>query len=471
MDEFSAWLAPEDPAGPGNRTFFESATVVVDTNVLLDLYRVSSATRNEILYVLKRIRDRLWIPYQVALEYSRNRREAVIDRNKQFSTIKNVLRNSENSSIDNLQTALDKFLKFRERNRSSRVWDPAEYGVDKAGINERIRGIWSAALAELKDLETEIDLSVEDLAADPILSQLDELLSGRVGPAPTTKSLQMHVECALNFRFPNEIPPGFEDVDEKDTPVRQAGDYLLWRQLIDHLNSQATRQSRRVLLVTGDSKSDWWELDKSGNPVRVRPELVHELRQEADSELLLLSLTQFLQGAKEFLNYEVSDAAISEIKEHEEEGQLEELLPQVLQRRDGPINLFDLSGAAFERVVLYLLVSMGWKILGKSPEMSTMRFDFLAIDNDGLRVAVEAKMYRRDRGRHRMQYELRQLHAYMRDLEDDEPADRGLIVTTSTADFRSIGAYARALNIDIIDGPRLCELLNQYGIEAYIPEV
>lgn len=426
VDEFSAWLTPEDPAGPGNQTYFETATIVVDTNVLLDLYRVSSATRQEILYVLKRIRGRLWIPHQVALEYSRNRREAVIGRNKQFSTVKDLLRNSENRSIESLQNALEKFLEFRDKNRSGRSWDPAEYGVDKAGISNKIKGIWREALAELDELEREIDLSMEDLAADPILGQLNELLTGRTGSAPSAEELQIYVEHAVNFRYPNKIPPGFEDLDEKETPLRQAGDYLLWRQLINHLKADGHAGSRRVMLVTGDLKCDWWEMDRAKNPIHARPELVHELRREADSDLLLLSLTQFLQGAKAYLDYEVSDAAISEVKEQEEMDQIKALLPDIVRNSHDPVDLLELNPKAFERVIMYLLVAMGWEV-EKHFLDAPAPVDFIAVDKEGRRVAVEVKRYRTRGSYRKLKDAILRLEYHAYHMEVVEPFDKGML--------------------------------------------
>ncbi|MEU5760388.1 PIN-like domain-containing protein [Nocardia sp. NPDC047648] len=465
VDEFSAWLKLEDPAKTGSKIYFETAMIVVDTNVLLDLYRVSSATRQEIVDVLSRIKEQLWIPYQVALEYSRNRRKAVIDRNKQFSEIGSVLRNSENGAIEKLEDALSKFLKFREKNRSSRVWDPVTFGVDKEGIRGRIRGIWQEALKELGELEAEIDLSVEDLAADPILAQLDDLLTGRVGDLPSAKDLQEHVEHALEFRYPNKIPPGYADVNDKDTPVRQAGDYLVWRQLIDHLKIQDTTGVRRVMLVTGDSKADWWELDRAGNPINPRPELVHELRHEANAELLLLSLTQLLQGAKDHLDYQVSDAAISEVQEQEEADQLRALLPDIVLNSNGPINLTDLHHIALEKIVMYFLVSIGWEV-SRHVLGASSRVDFIAIDSDGQRVAIDVKMRRNVK---MLDIDIKQLQYAAQHMDHENPIDRCLLVTTA-AITPAVSRFLETLDkVEVIDGPALCNLLKVYcGLDVYI---
>ncbi|MBF5000343.1 DUF4935 domain-containing protein [Nocardia sp. BSTN01] len=467
VDEFSAWLNPRNPADPDNGVFFETAMIVVDTNVLLDLYRVSSATRAEILTVLSRTSDRLWIPHQVALEYSRNRRKVVIDRNIEFSDIKAALRKSEKDAIDGLDAALRKFIKFRDKNRSNRDWDPAEFGLDQEGIKGRIKGIWDQVLQELDNLEREIDLSEKDLAADPILVELNDLLTGRVGPAPSTTDLQRHVERFVHFRFPSKLPPGYEDVAKKEEPVRQAGDYLLWKQLIDHLCSQASRiEPRRVMLVTGDSKPDWWELDRAGNPIRARPELVHELRREANAELLLLSLTQLLQGAKDYLNYDVSDAAISEVQEREEEDQLADLLPEFV-RQGRSFNVSEISYSGLESVVLYLLLKMEFKVTRYAIRRGA---DFVATDSEGQHFAVDVYLRRGTVGIGQLMNDAQHVLESMDAMITREVnVDRGMLITTAMISRAARSRIREELgNLVLIGREELRELLELHaGIRMY----
>src|SRR5215467_13881447 len=83
--EFDGWLrdSPLDL-----KEFLEHGLVVLDANVLLDLYEVGAQARNEILGTLRSIKNRLWIPNQVALEYSRRRRQVVLDRMSSFKRVK-----------------------------------------------------------------------------------------------------------------------------------------------------------------------------------------------------------------------------------------------------------------------------------------------------------------------------------------------------------------------------------------------
>ena len=66
---------------------WEHGVIVLDTNILLNLYRYSEATRDEILSVMEKLKDRLWMPYQVGLEYFNNRVNtfsSIADMHKDF---------------------------------------------------------------------------------------------------------------------------------------------------------------------------------------------------------------------------------------------------------------------------------------------------------------------------------------------------------------------------------------------------
>ncbi|MGW3278004.1 PIN-like domain-containing protein [Nocardia rhamnosiphila] len=456
-EEFSAWI---DHVEPEHKRFFDEGLVVVDTNVLLDLYRVSATTRSEILEVLTKISSRLWIPHQVATEYSRNRKQAVYDRKANFSNIRNSLKASESAAISKLNTALDKFVKFREKNRSVREWKPSEHGLGEDDISQKIKGIWKAALEEIDALEEEINLDEKSLSSDDILARLDDLLTGRVGPAFSPQELQQHVEHAVNFRYPNEIPPGYADIG-KGTPLRVAGDYLVWRQLINHVNASAEPgKARQVMLVTGDFKEDWWVLDGAGAPKHARPELIQEMRQEAGSELLIISLTSLLRGAKEYLDFDVSEQAISEVEEQEFE--LESLLPSFLLSEPGKVALTDIHPRALESVVKYLFLRSGYVVQSVEKGSSAARADLVVKDKNGRLAAVEvAGGFARGASSRKS---LRQLQNTVHAVEEYSGRRAiGIFVTPVTL-AEVDRKFAEYLNLLVLDGSVLVSWLASFGV-------
>ena len=61
---------------------WNEATIVVDANVLLNLYTYSAATSQEVLTLLSEFDERLWLPHQVALEYHENRYGIILKESK-----------------------------------------------------------------------------------------------------------------------------------------------------------------------------------------------------------------------------------------------------------------------------------------------------------------------------------------------------------------------------------------------------
>jgi len=51
---------------------WQNGVIVFDTNVLLNLYRYNKEARNELIKLMKSYQSRLWIPYQIGLEFMAN---------------------------------------------------------------------------------------------------------------------------------------------------------------------------------------------------------------------------------------------------------------------------------------------------------------------------------------------------------------------------------------------------------------
>ena len=52
-----------------HRKIWDNSLVIFDTNVLLSLYYYSPETRKSIIEMMKRLKSRLWMPYQVGKEF------------------------------------------------------------------------------------------------------------------------------------------------------------------------------------------------------------------------------------------------------------------------------------------------------------------------------------------------------------------------------------------------------------------
>lgn len=98
-------------------------------------------------------------------------------------------------------------------------------------------------------------------------------------------------------------------------------------------------EARLVLVVTKETKGDWWVLEDK-RPRGPRPELVQELRDSTGADLLLLSLNEFMEGVRKHLSLQVSDQTLHELREVSED--IEALLPDAFRSPAAKPNLLSL---------------------------------------------------------------------------------------------------------------------------------
>jgi hypothetical protein len=66
------------------KRMWENCVLIFDANVLLNLYRYSDTTKDTILDLIGKFSNKIWLPYQSALEYNRNRYEVIADQEKAY---------------------------------------------------------------------------------------------------------------------------------------------------------------------------------------------------------------------------------------------------------------------------------------------------------------------------------------------------------------------------------------------------
>src|SRR4030095_8817498 len=61
------------------KRLWDAGRIVLDSNLLLNLYRYSKPTRLDFLKTLRALQSQLWLPYQTAEEFQRNRLERIYE--------------------------------------------------------------------------------------------------------------------------------------------------------------------------------------------------------------------------------------------------------------------------------------------------------------------------------------------------------------------------------------------------------
>lgn len=292
FDGFSGYVTPTRDDW---QSVLSSGMVVVDTNVLLNLYRYNPSARDSFLDALEKFGSRLWVPNQVLIEFWRNRENALEDPEKQLEQSVAALRSDLEKATSNLRAWINRVSLDR----------PSALALE-AGLEDAFDEVISAMehVTDTSRLEMESDTS-----KDKVLAALATLLEGKVG-SPLEPGVLAKCIVDGRQRIVDQVPPGYKDKKkEARGDDSEVGDYLVWFQLMQEAKERGTD----VLLVTGDTKEDWWRL-RNRMTLGPRNELAEELLSEAGVRLYMLKPDRLLILAREFLEVVVSEDSVQNVE-------------------------------------------------------------------------------------------------------------------------------------------------------------
>lgn len=314
--QFQAFYPPTDA---DRKLVMTTGIVVVDTNVLLDLYRYTKAARDELLNVLRLLESRLFVPHRVALEYHSGRIGAVVDHLREQAETESRLLAAQTDAVSALN-----FLRNRRSLSSEILLDIVD------GLNNS----FAAAVARVRNLAEDYDLDPASLThVDPLRDALEDVLHGSVGH-PLAPDVERKLLAEFSRAGRQEQLPG--DADKSKKPMTLAiGDYILWTQI----KLEAKARALPVLVVSSDDKKDWVRKER-GQTERPRRELVEEMLAEANVPLQMLQTSRFLALAREYLHAPVSAATLDQASRIRE---VDEHWPPIRVLEDVPYRLIVLA--------------------------------------------------------------------------------------------------------------------------------
>jgi hypothetical protein len=266
--------------------------VVFDANALLNLYRYTSDTREDLLKAIVYFKDRLFMPYQVGHEYHNNRISVINGVN---SAYQELLDEETKASDTKLKTVINDYTRH------------PSIGVEAL---HKVREDF------IKNLKTELDKQKaahpDFLKKDPIREQLTELYTKKVGK-PFSKEELKKIYVEGKERFEQKVPPGYRDGEAKKDKGEQSmyGDFIIWKEL----TTLISKEKKSIMFITDDRKDDWWTIEK-GKVIRPREELVKEFFEKTGIRILIYSADNFLSHVKERKLLEtIKDKSIKEVEE------------------------------------------------------------------------------------------------------------------------------------------------------------
>ena len=261
---------------------------VLDTNVLLNLYRYTPVTRDAYLLLIERLGDRLRIPHQVATEFFSARLKVIAEHNAMTQTLSKALTGAENEVKAKLEP-----LKRHSH-------------INVAGLIDHVEKAFLDAQGEVDALAQ--SRPKIDPTADPILDKLERLLKDKIRP-PLDEAVVVEVERWAETRYQQEIPPGF--LDAKKGGNRKYGDAKIWWDVLEL--GESTREA--TVLITDDVKEDWWLRPSGGKTIGPLPALRVEYRKRSGNLFHMYQADRFLEVAGEYFKVGTEKDSINEATE------------------------------------------------------------------------------------------------------------------------------------------------------------
>jgi hypothetical protein len=281
-----------DPIAEEVDQIWDQGIFVFDANALLNFYRYSQRTRADFLTSLSKLKEKLFMPFQVGFEFHSNRHLIIDNLGKSYDSLLSGVKEVFDKTVRSM-------LKQYLRHPSIDIELILKLGDD---FLKRIE----------KELAQQSKSHPNYTANDEVLSTLTELYINKVGPALSKDALKKIYDEGKE-RYEQEIPPGYRDIESKRKKGQQHvyGDLIIWKQIISH----AIKEKKPVVFVTDDRKDDWWAIEK-GKTIRPRPELVKEFYDLTGLRILIYNADTFLHFAKERkLAAKIKESSIVEVQE------------------------------------------------------------------------------------------------------------------------------------------------------------
>ncbi len=304
----------------------KDAIVVFDTSALLDLYYYSETTLSVIFHnVFTYLDKRLWIPAQVYYEFLKNKDKVALKPAHSYKILiekpKSGADGGHVSNIIKITSDLDKSLIVELKNQLKTLKEKTKVADKHPYIEQVAFDNIDIEIAnfenQIKDFQEKVDVFTEEITKkinekiSAINSNADDMISKMVSEKfavgdEFTYSQMTYIAKEGEFRYKEEIPPGYEDSKSKNG-LQKYGDLFAWKQILIY----AKKKKKDVLLITNDVKEDWFDLETQAP----RFELLKEFNSETGRKIWTLNMKTFLYKMNSILdtNEESLEAAIEEV--------------------------------------------------------------------------------------------------------------------------------------------------------------
>src|SRR6266487_4233467 len=187
---------------------WQEATLVLDTNMVLNVYRYREDTRERFFEILEQLKERIWTPHQVIYEYQNNRLEVIGQQLNVYSEVSKALKEA--------QAILERLKYLNEKHSFIKISEIIEDPI--RALSEANKKLSAGQLKGRQEFE-------KLKASDSYRERITQLFQSRIGD-PYKKDQLLEIYRQADKRFELQIPPGWKDKTKKS--YGKYGDVILW---------------------------------------------------------------------------------------------------------------------------------------------------------------------------------------------------------------------------------------------------
>lgn len=278
---------------------------VFDTNCLLNLYRCEDKTRDDILDVMSKISERIWLPFFVCLEYQKNRRTVIADSINNLNIIKSSLNDVVSSVTKSLSTG----------NVKKHLYNALSESVH--ALQNDIKPLIDDFITS--HIDTRIDSKEKVNKRDIIRERVDILVNDRCGSPPTAEWINGINNEGVD-RYKKLIPPGFMDASKTGKKYyydlefeEKYGDLYIWMEIIKKSKND---DIENVIFICDDRKKDWWYEAKGVTHGALEALQTEIYTKSGIKNFKLITQASFLHNAQEYLpNININSESLKEVQQ------------------------------------------------------------------------------------------------------------------------------------------------------------
>lgn len=235
------------------KEMMDKATIVLDTDVLLDLFRLYPEDAECFVRLLNSVKDKLWMPYDIAWLYYKKVDEEI---QRQIDHINSVL--SHLSSCEEVVKAYKSYPYLKRK-----LIDDLQFVMNRVA----------------ETCQEETDSLSRSLKSSGIKKSLWELFEGKIGVPYSKGELEIIYQIGEE-RYKNSEPLGYESENTTEKRIR-CHDLIIWEQMLAYAQN-GENKCKGILFVTGKAKPDWYYV-VNGKIISTRHELINEFMQKVNN--------------------------------------------------------------------------------------------------------------------------------------------------------------------------------------------